>query len=490
MFEISALKEKKISELQKIATDLGIKKITTLKKMDLAYKIIDHYAANPVISEEKTLEKVDNAKKDVKTEKKPVNENKKVEVKSEKPASNHHNKNNVNNFVRKEKNHNKDIRNRYKEPDFEFDGIIESEGVLDIMQEGYGFLRSSDYNYLTSPDDIYVSQSQVRLFGLKTGDTVLGHVRPPKEGEKYFPLIKVSLINGLSPDVVRDRVSFEHLTPLFPDEKFNLADKSNTISTRIMDLFSPIGKGQRGMIVSQPKTGKTMLLKDVANAIAANHPEVYQIILLIDERPEEVTDMQRNVRGEVVASTFDEPADRHVKVANIVLEKAKRLVECGHDVVILLDSITRLARAYNTVQPASGKILSGGVDANALHKPKRFFGAARNIEGGGSLSIIATALTETGSKMDEVIFEEFKGTGNMELQLDRRISNRRIYPAIDLVSSGTRRDDLLLDENTIQRMWIMRKYLADMNPVEAMEFINDRIKRSLNNEEFLISMNS
>ena len=490
MFEISALKEKKISELQKIAIDLGIKKITTLKKMDLAYKIIDHYAANPVISEEKTLEKVDNAKKDVKTEKKPVNENKKVEVKSEKPASNHHNKNNANNFVRKEKNHNKDIRNRYKEPDFEFDGIIESEGVLDIMQEGYGFLRSSDYNYLTSPDDIYVSQSQVRLFGLKTGDTVLGHVRPPKEGEKYFPLIKVSLINGLSPDVVRDRVSFEHLTPLFPDEKFNLADKSNTISTRIMDLFSPIGKGQRGMIVSQPKTGKTMLLKDVANAIAANHPEVYQIILLIDERPEEVTDMQRNVRGEVVASTFDEPADRHVKVANIVLEKAKRLVECGHDVVILLDSITRLARAYNTVQPASGKILSGGVDANALHKPKRFFGAARNIEGGGSLSIIATALTETGSKMDEVIFEEFKGTGNMELQLDRRISNRRIYPAIDLVSSGTRRDDLLLDENTIQRMWIMRKYLADMNPVEAMEFINDRIKRSLNNEEFLISMNS
>ena len=359
-----------------------------------------------------------------------------------------------------------------------------------MMQEGYGFLRSSDYNYLTSPDDIYVSQSQVRLFGLKTGDTVLGHIRPPKEGEKYFPLIKVSLINGLSPDIVRDRVSFEHLTPLFPEEKFNLADKQSTISTRVMDLFCPIGKGQRGMIVSQPKTGKTMLLKDVANAIAANHPEVYQIILLIDERPEEVTDMQRNVKGEVVASTFDEPADRHVKVANIVLEKAKRLVECGHDVVILLDSITRLARAYNTVQPASGKILSGGVDANALHKPKRFFGAARNIENGGSLSIIATALTETGSKMDEVIFEEFKGTGNMELQLDRRISNRRIFPAIDLVSSSTRRDDLLLDEKTIQRMWILRKYLADMNPVEAMEFINDRIKKSLNNEEFLISMNA
>ena len=390
----------------------------------------------------------------------------------------------------REKSHNNDNRNRYKEPDFEFDGIIESEGVLDIMQEGYGFLRSSDYNYLSSPDDIYVSQSQVRLFGLKTGDTVLGQVRPPKEGEKYFPLIKVNKINGLSPDVVRDRVSFEHLTPLFPDEKFNIADKESSISTRIMDLFTPIGKGQRGMIVSQPKTGKTMLLKDVANAIAANHPEVYQIILLIDERPEEVTDMQRNVKGEVVASTFDEPADRHVRVANIVLSKAKRLVECGHDVVILLDSITRLARAYNTVQPASGKILSGGVDANALHKPKRFFGAARNIEGGGSLSIIATALTETGSKMDEVIFEEFKGTGNMELQLDRKISNRRIFPAIDLVSSSTRRDDLILDENTIQRMWIMRKYLADMNPVEAMEFVEDKIKKTLNNEEFLISMNS
>ncbi|MBR9845805.1 MAG: transcription termination factor Rho [Algicola sp.] len=386
-------------------------------------------------------------------------------------------------------NGNKDNRNRYREPDFEFDAIIESEGVLDIMQDGYGFLRSSDYNYLSSPDDIYVSQSQIRLFGLKTGDTVLGHVRPPKEGEKYFPLIKVSKINGQKPEVVRDRVSFEHLTPLFPQEKFNIAEKQSTISTRIMDLFSPIGKGQRGMIVSQPKTGKTMLLKDVANAIAANHPEVYQMILLIDERPEEVTDMQRNVRGEVIASTFDKEAHEHVKIANIVLEKAKRLVECGHDVVILLDSITRLARAYNTVQPASGKILSGGVDANALHKPKRFFGAARNIENGGSLTIIATALTETGSKMDEVIFEEFKGTGNMELQLDRKISNRRIFPAIDLTSSSTRRDDLLLEESTIQRMWVMRKYLADMNPVEAMEFINERFKQTRNNEEFLVSMN-
>ncbi|WP_340155700.1 transcription termination factor Rho [uncultured Winogradskyella sp.] len=386
-------------------------------------------------------------------------------------------------------NGNKDSRNRYREPDFEFDAIIESEGVLDVMQDGYGFLRSSDYNYLSSPDDIYVSQSQIRLFGLKVGDTVLGQVRPPKEGEKYFPLIKVSKINGQLPNVVRDRVAFEHLTPLFPQEKFNIAEKQATISTRIMDLFAPIGKGQRGMIVSQPKTGKTMLLKDVANAIAANHPEVYQMILLIDERPEEVTDMQRNVRGEVIASTFDKEAHEHVKIANIVLEKAKRLVECGHDVVILLDSITRLARAYNSVQPASGKILSGGVDANALHKPKRFFGAARNIENGGSLTIIATALTETGSKMDEVIFEEFKGTGNMELQLDRKISNRRIFPAIDLTSSSTRRDDILLDATTIQRMWVMRKYLADMNPVEAMEFINDRFKQTRNNEEFLISMN-
>ncbi|MBL4905428.1 MAG: transcription termination factor Rho [Flavobacteriaceae bacterium] len=378
---------------------------------------------------------------------------------------------------------------RYKDPDFEFDGIIESEGVLEMMPDGYGFLRSSDYNYLSSPDDIYVSQSQIKLFGLKTGDTVKGNVRPPKEGEKYFPLIRVSKINGLNPNVVRDRVSFEHLTPLFPQEKFNLAEKGSSLSTRIIDLFSPIGKGQRGMIVAQPKTGKTVLLKDIANAIAANHPEVYQIILLIDERPEEVTDMQRSVRGEVVASTFDEPADKHVRVANIVLEKAKRLVECGHDVVILLDSITRLARAYNTVAPASGKILSGGIDANALHKPKRFFGAARKIENGGSLTIIATALTETGSKMDEVIFEEFKGTGNMELQLERNISNRRIYPAIDLIKSSTRRDDLLLDPKTVQRLWVLRKYLADMNPVEAMEFINEKIKYSKNNEEFLISMN-
>jgi transcription termination factor Rho len=382
----------------------------------------------------------------------------------------------------------KNKKNNFRDADFEFDGIIESEGVLEMMPDGYGFLRSSDYNYLASPDDIYLSNSQVRLFGLKTGDTVKGVVRPPKEGEKFFPLVRVLKINGHDPQVVRDRVSFEHLTPVFPSEKFRLAEKESTISTRIIDLFSPIGKGQRGMIVAQPKTGKTMLLKDIANAIAANHPEVYLIVLLIDERPEEVTDMQRSVRGEVIASTFDREPQEHVKIANIVLDKAKRLVECGHDVVILLDSITRLARAYNTVQPASGKVLSGGVDANALQKPKRFFGAARNVENGGSLSIIATALTETGSKMDEVIFEEFKGTGNMELQLDRKIANKRIFPAIDLTSSSTRRDDLLLDEKTLQRMWIMRKYLSDMNPVEAMDFINGRFKKTRSNPEFLASM--
>jgi len=551
MFEISQLKEKKLPELQELAKQLKVPKYRSLKKLDLVYQILDYQAANPKAvaevvkpasqpkprkriqqkprqsqpkskvqenqtqpkaqeNKQKPAAKVEESKKEVQN--KPQ-ENKVQDNKQQKPdrpahkqgnrphqknpnAKQNPNQKRDNQNQRKDNsqrnqgnNGNKDTRNRYREPDFEFDAIIESEGVLDIMQDGYGFLRSSDYNYLSSPDDIYVSQSQIRLFGLKTGDTVLGHVRPPKEGEKYFPLIKVSKINGQDPNVVRDRVSFEHLTPLFPQEKFNIAERQSTISTRIMDLFSPIGKGQRGMIVSQPKTGKTMLLKDVANAIAANHPEVYQMILLIDERPEEVTDMQRNVQGEVVASTFDKEAHEHVRIANIVLEKAKRLVECGHDVVILLDSITRLARAYNTVQPASGKILSGGVDANALHKPKRFFGAARKIENGGSLTIIATALTETGSKMDEVIFEEFKGTGNMELQLDRKISNRRIFPAIDLTSSSTRRDDLLLDSNTIQRMWVMRKYLADMNPVEAMEFINERFKQTRNNEEFLISMN-
>ena len=539
MFEISQLKEQKLTDLQEIAKKLNVPKYRTLKKMDLVYQILDQQAADPsavkaVVPNEgadasanpkpaarkprqrvqkpvkneqpQRADKPAESSTEVKAETAPQNDATNQQPKEDKKQDNNprHKNQNDNQQRSSQKGHknphknqkngnvekgNKDNRNRYREPDYEFDAIIESEGVLDIMQDGYGFLRSSDYNYLSSPDDIYVSQSQIRLFGLKTGDTVLGHVRPPKEGEKYFPLIKVSKINGQNPNVVRDRVSFEHLTPLFPQEKFNIAEKQSTISTRIMDLFAPIGKGQRGMIVSQPKTGKTMLLKDVANAIAANHPEVYQMILLIDERPEEVTDMQRNVRGEVIASTFDKEAHEHVKIANIVLEKAKRLVECGHDVVILLDSITRLARAYNTVQPASGKILSGGVDANALHKPKRFFGAARNIENGGSLTIIATALTETGSKMDEVIFEEFKGTGNMELQLDRKISNRRIFPAIDLTSSSTRRDDILLDDVTIQRMWVMRKYLADMNPVEAMEFINDRFKQTRNNEEFLISMN-
>ena len=560
MFEISQLKEKKLSELQEIAQKLNVPKYRSLKKLDLVYQILDKQAADPTAVkavveptqptenkpvkpkvERKPRQRVQKLIKNtppVKQEATPVVDNKPATetkpvadttpvpdtkttetVEKAAPTSNKNtedkkpvhkpnprpaNKEQPKPHQKREPQHknqhknqkngnidsgNKDGRNRYREPDFEFDAIIESEGVLDVMQDGYGFLRSSDYNYLSSPDDIYVSQSQIRLFGLKVGDTVLGNVRPPKEGEKYFPLIKVIKINGQDPNVVRDRVSFEHLTPLFPEEKFNLAERQSTISTRIMDLFAPIGKGQRGMIVSQPKTGKTMLLKDVANAIAANHPEVYQMILLIDERPEEVTDMQRNVRGEVIASTFDKEAHEHVKIANIVLEKAKRLVECGHDVVILLDSITRLARAYNSVQPASGKILSGGVDANALHKPKRFFGAARNIENGGSLTIIATALTETGSKMDEVIFEEFKGTGNMELQLDRKISNRRIFPAIDLTSSSTRRDDILLDATTIQRMWVMRKYLADMNPVEAMEFINERFKQTRNNEEFLISMN-
>ncbi|MVN89759.1 transcription termination factor Rho [Mucilaginibacter aquatilis] len=387
--------------------------------------------------------------------------------------------------------HNRDNnQNKKEEINLDFDNVIVNEGVLEIMPDGYGFLRSSDYNYLTSPDDIYVSQSQIKLFGLKTGDTVRGSIRPPKEGEKYFPLVRVEAINGRIPAEVRDRVPFDHLTPLFPSERLNLFTDGSNYSTRIMDLFSPIGKGQRGLIVAQPKTGKTMLLKDVANAIAKNHPEVYLIILLIDERPEEVTDMARSVRAEVVSSTFDEPAERHVKIANIVLEKAKRMVECGHDVVILLDSITRLARAYNTVAPASGKILSGGVDANALHKPKRFFGAARNIEDGGSLTIIATALTETGSKMDEVIFEEFKGTGNMELQLDRKLSNKRIFPAIDITASSTRRDDLLLDRETLQRIWILRNHLADMNSIESMEFLQAQIRGTKSNEEFLVSMNS
>ncbi|MBB3186288.1 transcription termination factor Rho [Microbacter margulisiae] len=407
---------------------------------------------------------------------------------SQKNQRNPNNKTPNQNFQNQNNNQKKNSENGEKP--YEFEGILTGVGVFEPMQDGYGFLRSPDYNYFTSPDDIYVSQSQIKLFGLKKGDTVEGTIRPPKEGEKFFPLVKVTKINGRSPEFVRDRLAFDHLTPLFPDEKFNLiTGKNDPTSMRIVDLFSPIGKGQRGLIVAQPKTGKTILLKDIANAIAANHPDVYMIILLIDERPEEVTDMERSVNAEVIASTFDEPAERHVKVADIVLEKAKRLVECGHDVVILLDSITRLARAYNTVAPASGKMLSGGVDANALHKPKRFFGAARNIENGGSLTIIATALTETGSKMDDVIFEEFKGTGNMELQLDRKLSNKRIFPAVDIMSSSTRRDDLLHDPETLNRMWVLRKYLSDMNPVEAMEFLKDRLERTESNEEFLATMN-
>jgi len=404
---------------------------------------------------------------------------------------------------RKHRNENQDPNARTERPErgerpekrqndrYDFEGIIVSSGVLEIMPDGYGFLRSADYNYLNSPDDIYVSQSQIKLFGLKTGDNVRGAIRPPKEGEKYFPLIKVEEINGRTPDFIRDRIPFDFLTPLFPNEKFSLVGPGhNNLSVRVVDMFAPIGKGQRGLIVAQPKTGKTVLLQNIANAIAANHPEVYLIILLVDERPEEVTDMARNVNAEVVSSTFDEPAERHVRVANIVLEKAKRMVECGHDVVILLDSITRLARAYNTIAPASGKVLSGGVDANALHKPKRFFGAARNIENGGSLTIIATALTETGSKMDDVIFEEFKGTGNMELQLDRKLANKRVWPAVDINASSTRREDLLLDKHSLNKIWVLRNYLSDMTSVEAMDFISDRMSKTDSNEEFLISMNS
>jgi transcription termination factor Rho len=418
---------------------------------------------------------------------------KKKEPQNENPRQINNKRNNNN--QRNNPNQNQNQNQAPAERQYDFEGILNGSGVLEMMPDGYGFLRSSDYNYLTSPDDIYVSQSQIKLFGLKTGDVVEGTIRPPKEGEKYFPLVKVDSINGCSPEQIRDRVPFDHLTPLFPDEKFMLTAKQSpkvydNIAVRVVDLFSPIGKGQRGLIVAQPKTGKTMLLKDIANAIAYNHPEVYMFVLLIDERPEEVTDMARSVDAEVIASTFDEPADRHVKIAEIVLNKAKRLVECGHDVVILLDSITRLARAYNTVQPASGKVLSGGVDANALQKPKRFFGAARNIENGGSLTILATALTETGSKMDDVIFEEFKGTGNMELQLDRKLSNKRVFPAVDITASSTRRDDLLQDEMTLNRMWVLRKYLSDMNSMEAMEFVKKRLEDTKDNMEFLATMNS
>ncbi|ADX67921.1 transcription termination factor Rho [Weeksella virosa] len=527
MFELSQIKKSKLPELQQMAAQLKIEGFRKMKKAELSDAIISVLGeANESIKENNEPNVEENLPKQEKTKRRRVQKNdsetqdttnleinntetttpKKVEPlanqdqQAAQPQEKQNRRQTTQNKQRdfqKQKNsrnhehpqHVQQQKNKYRAANYEFDGIIKTEGVLEILPDNnYGFLRSSDFNYLSSPDDVYVSQSQIRLFGLKTGDTITGEVRPPKEGEKYFPLIKIIEINGRTPDFVRDRISFEHLTPLFPNEKFNL-NSSRLLSNRILDLFAPIGKGQRGMIVAPPKTGKTSLLKDIANGIAQNHPEVYLLVLLIDERPEEVTDMKRSVNGEVVASTFDESADRHVKVANIVLEKAKRMVECGHDVVILLDSITRLARAYNTVSPASGKVLSGGVDANALHKPKRFFGAARNIENGGSLTIIATALIDTGSKMDEVIFEEFKGTGNMELQLDRKIANKRIFPAIDLVSSSTRRDDLLLDELTQQRMWIMRNHLADMNPVEAMDFLFNRIKDTRNNEEFLISMN-
>ena len=496
MYDIEKLNNKKVSELREIADELNIQKSDKLKKQELVYKILDEQALKPS-SDSAEKEKL----------KKPRNNNRKPQPEKFKDASDNSNTtkrpnnqdreviNNDRNNNRNDRNNNRNDRsneknNKREDYEYDFKGIVISEGVLELMQDGYGFLRSADFHYLSSPDDVYVSQSQVKFFGLKTGDTIKGIVRPPKYGERYFPLVEVDKINGRDPEYIRDRVPFESLTPLFPSEKFKLTGHTNeSISTRVMDLFSPIGKGQRGMIVAQPKTGKTVLLKDVANAIAANHPETYLMVLLIDERPEEVTDMQRSVKAEVIASTFDEPADRHVKVANIVLQKAKRLVECGHDVCILLDSITRLARAYNTVMPASGKVLTGGVDANALHKPKRFFGAARKIENGGSLTILATALTETGSKMDEVIFEEFKGTGNMELQLDRKISNRRIFPSIDILTSGTRREDLLMDKETLQRVWILRKHLADMNPIEAMEFMKDRLRSTKSNEEFLVSMN-
>lgn len=502
---INELSTKLVSELREIARLIGVSNVDKLRKPELINKIVESGAApSPSEKQEETQKEEDKTSAG-----KPRKRTRSVKVNetgAQRMPANTQAEKNRDLFQQAESKsesqsiakpaHRKAPAPADKESptpqvaaNVDFDNVIVNEGVLEIMPDGYGFLRSADYNYLTSPDDIYVSQSQIKLFGLKTGDTVRGSIRPPKEGEKYFPLVRVEAINGQNPAAVRDRVPFDYLTPLFPTERLQLFTQPGNYSTRIMDLFTPIGKGQRGLIVAQPKTGKTMLLKDVANAIAKNHPEVYLIILLIDERPEEVTDMARSVRAEVVASTFDEPADRHVKIANIVLEKAKRMVECGHDVVILLDSITRLARAYNTVAPASGKILSGGVDANALHKPKRFFGAARNIENGGSLTILATALIDTGSKMDEVIFEEFKGTGNMELQLDRKLSNKRVFPAIDLTASSTRRDDLLHDKEALQRIWVLRNHLADMNSNEAMEFLLQQLRGTKSNEEFLISMN-
>jgi transcription termination factor Rho len=516
MYDILQLNDMIVSELQEIADGLKIKGYKGLNKQDLIYKILDAQAVSGEpqktdtdnTKKKKTERKTSSAKAQ-KSEEKPKQQEIFTEPNSEKakdsdtPETKQDRKTDTHKERErsnepKQRRPEKNVRefqtekepNRKSNFNVELDGIIIGEGVLEMMSDGYGFLRSSDYNYLSSPDDVYVSPSQIKLFGLKTGDTVRGSIRPPKEGEKYFALLKVEKINGRKPEDIRDRVPFDYLTPLFPEEKFDIATGSKDYSTRIIDLFTPIGKGQRGMIVAQPKTGKTLLLKAVANAIAKNHPEVFLIILLIDERPEEVTDMQRSVNAEVVASTFDEPAEKHVKVSNIVLQKAKRLVECGHDVVILLDSITRLARAHNTVAPPSGKVLSGGVEANALHKPKQFFGAARNIENGGSLTVLATALVDTGSKMDEVIFEEFKGTGNMELSLDRKLANKRIYPAIDVVSSSTRREDLLLDKEVLQRLWILRKHLADMNTEEATTFLLQNMKGTKTNEEFLVSMNS
>ena len=513
MYSIDELNVRLLSELKEIADELGVKDFKKLNKQDLIYKILDQQAVTPEqdLPKKKKPAEAEEKKKPAKKKESTTDEllesfdlnvdesltsfdapeekkekKKRPEKSNGKPSRAPKDADAPAPAPEKEE---KSAKRKALEIIKEFDGVIENEGVLEIMQDGYGFLRSSDYNYLASPDDIYVSPSQIKLFGLKTGDTIKGQIRPPKEGEKYFALLRVESVNGKTTDEIRDRVSFDYLTPLFPEEKLNLSTKPDNYSTRIVDLFSPIRKGQRGMIVAQPKTGKTVLLKHIANAIAENHPEVYLIILLIDERPEEVTDMARSVKAEVVASTFDEQAERHVKVSNIVLEKSKRLVEAGHDVVILLDSITRLARAHNTVIPSSGKILSGGVDANALHKPKRFFGAARNVENGGSLTVIATALIETGSKMDEVIFEEFKGTGNMELQLDRKLSNKRVYPAIDVPASGTRREDLLMDKEMLQRVWILRKFMSDMNSNEAMEFLLSKMKGTRNNEEFLISMN-
>jgi transcription termination factor Rho len=524
MYTIDDLNVKLLSELKDLAESMGIKNAKKLGKQELVYKILDEQAVNPSAAKKTPVAEGGDSERKMRprrrenvapaqSEAPPPKVEKEIssqemlnsldiDIDNNNSSVRFDEQSTENNTVavpfetttrpepQKEGGENIRQHNPKKENNIrDFDGVVSNEGVLEIMQDGYGFLRSSDYNYLASPDDIYVSPSQIKLLGLKTGDTVKGQIRPPKEGEKYFALLKVETINGKTTDEIRDRVAFEYLTPLFPDEKLRLSTTHDNMSTRILDLFSPIGKGQRGMIVAQPKTGKTVLLKNIANAIAQNHPEVYLLVLLIDERPEEVTDMARSVNAEVIASTFDEQAERHVKVASIVLEKAKRMVECGHDVVILLDSITRLARAYNTVVPSSGKILSGGVDANALHKPKRFFGAARKIENGGSLTIIATALIDTGSKMDEVIFEEFKGTGNMELQLDRKLSNRRVYPAIDVPASGTRREDLLMKEEELQRVWILRKFMSDMNSVEAMEFLQNKMKGTRNNEEFLISMN-